>query len=233
MRARGFLVQESDMRVLAGVLIVVAAAGAIPAWAQGDIPGPFACSLGDSQVVLYANEDASEYAGELAPAGDYAAMDSGEPRLLTLRQKYNGWRTVYENAEMTMVINADAAQLYGAFGTSECFASRSVAVGESWRGGGQLVSGEGQRWTEWAAPGGAITWGGNVRSGPGQEFKRVAGVPLGVNVETIAVTDRTWLDEYPWYKVRLPDGTEGYIAGGLLCSREGRSGMYNERDCTG
>lgn len=221
------------MRMLIGLMVAVAAAGACPAWAQGDIPGPFACNLGDSQVVLYANDDASEYAGELALVGDYAGMDSGPARMVVLRQKYAGWRTVYENAEMTMVINADAALLYGGFGTSDCFASRSTPVGDGWQGGGQQVSGEGQSWTEWAAPGSAITWGGNVRSGPGTEFKRVTGVPLGAAVETLAVTDRTWLDEYPWYKVRLPNGTEGYIAGGLLCSREGRSGMYNASDCTG
>lgn len=221
------------MRVLARVIVTMAAVGASPTMAQGEIPGPFSCSLGDSQVVLYANEDATAYSGELALAGDYAGMDSGEPRVLTLRQKYDGWRTVYENEDMTMVINADAAMLYGTFGMSDCFASRSVVVGDGWQGGGQEVSGEGQVWTEWLAPGGAITWGGNVRSGPGEDFKRVAGVPLGVNVETIAVTDRMWLDEYPWYKVRLPNGTEGYIAGGLLCSVEGRSGMFNERECTG
>lgn len=120
------------MKMLAGIAMAMAAFGAGPALALGEIPGPFVCSLGDSQVVLYPSEDATEYSGELALAGDHAGTDGGEPRVLTLRQKYDGWRTVYENDEITMVIDADSAMLYGAFGMSDCFASRSVPVGDGW-----------------------------------------------------------------------------------------------------
>lgn len=220
-------------KTVCGALVAMSAATAGPVLAQGEVPGPFVCSLGDAEVTLQASDDATRYSGELALAGDYAGMDSGEPRTLTLKQKFQGWRTVYENADMTMVITADAARLYGAFGTSECFASRSTAVGAGWEQDGTRVTGSGQSWLERPAPGKALTWGGNVRSGPGQEFARVTGVPLGVEVETLAVADRIWLEEYPWFKVRLPGGKTGYIAGGLLCSREGREGMYNARNCTG
>lgn len=126
------------MRGVAGFVAVAAAsmaAGASPAQAQDDVPGPFVCMIGESQVVLSANADATRYAGELEPAGGYDGVDTGEPPLVTLVQKYAGWRTVYQNSRTTMAIEGDAAKLYGAFGVIDCFASRSVPVGEGWEGG--------------------------------------------------------------------------------------------------
>lgn len=228
-------------RLVSGMMAGVLMLGGSPALAlsevedpvPGEVPGPFVCDIGDSQVVLSANDDATRYAGELTPATEYEGVDTGEPPVVTLVQKYAGWRTVYQNSRTTMVIEADSAKLFGAFGIIDCFASRSTSVGAGWEQDGTRVAGGGQVWLERPAPGKALTWGGNVRSGPGAEFARVTGVPLGVEVETLAMADRTWLDEYPWFKVRLPGGKTGYIAGGLLCSRDGREGMYNANDCSG
>lgn len=230
------------MRILSGVVAAGGLAAASPALAEA--PGPFVCSLGDSEAILSANEGATEYSGTFRLAGDYAGLERSEPETLTLSQRFSGWRYVYANEEMTMVILGDEAMLYGDFGESRCFASRSVPVGEGWQygppddapitlGAWKVVAQGETAWRELAEDGAALTWGGNVRAGPGTEFDRVAGVPLGVEVGVLARTDRTWLDEYPWFKVRLGTGRVGYIAGGLLCTRDNRTGFYNARNCEG
>lgn len=98
----------------------------------GQIPGPFVCTVGESMVILSANADATRYAGELSPDSEYDGVATGEPPLVVLTQKYAGWRTVYQNGRTTMVIDGDAAVLYGSFGIIDCFASRSTSVGEGW-----------------------------------------------------------------------------------------------------
>ena len=120
-----------------GLAVTALAAMAGPALAEeetgaGQIPGPFVCSIGESQIVLSANADATRYAGEMTPVSEYDGVDTGEPPLVSLTQKYAGWRTVYQNGRTTMAIEGDAATLYGAFGIIECFASRSTSVGEGW-----------------------------------------------------------------------------------------------------
>lgn len=210
----------------------------------GPVPGPFACSIGDVGLMLYPNDDATEFSGTYEVGGEYAQDDGSEPEKVTLTQRHSNWRYVYSSTEMTMIVAGDSATIYGDFGESDCFASRSIAVEEGWQlgttfsdpsggDGWRSVSGSGERWRETEASGTVFTWGGNVRAGPGQDFTRVGGVPLGVEVELLAETDRRWLEGYPWYKVRLPGGKSGYIAGGLLCSREGREGTFNSRNCEG
>ncbi|GAA4041705.1 hypothetical protein GCM10022213_09950 [Parerythrobacter jejuensis] len=203
---------------------------ASPALAQGDLPGPFSCSIGDAEALIYANEDGSVFSGQMTLAGDYAEQDTS-PRELSFAQKYAGWRTVYENADMTLVIAGDSAKIYGAFGTSDCFASRSQAVADGWEGGWISVKRNKKSWRERPETGAAITWGGMIRSGPGKDFPSVGSVMMGRNVTVIARTDQTWLREYPWFKVRFAGGGVGYIAGGLLCTRDGRDGYYNDRGC--
>ncbi|WP_284125996.1 SH3 domain-containing protein [Parerythrobacter aestuarii] len=237
-------------------LIVASGTLAMASPALAEIPGPFVCSIGDVEAQLYANDDATQYSGEMVLGGDYGQGEDGEPEVLTLNQVYPGWRYVYANDEMTMVIGGDEAMLYGDFGESRCFASRSVPVGPGWQYGAvgeagdpglgdyapddtavvegvQVITRGEETWTESPMAGTAITWGGNVRAGPGTQFGRVAGVPLGFTVTLLARTDRRWLESDPWYKVRLPNGREGYIPGGLLCTRDGREGFFNQRNCEG
>ena len=214
---------QSSINAALGAGLVFAITG--PAYAlsaEATPAGPFVCTVGDSDGVLTASADGSYYMGTLALAGDHSGMDDSSPAPTVLAQKYFGWITVYHNDEITMVIDGGTATLYGAFGTGECATSSSIPVG---------MSGNGQDWTETPSVGAALAWGGNVRSGPGEGFARIASVRMGAEITTLAVTDRLWLGEYPWFRVRLPDGREGYIAGGLLCSRDGRDGMFNARNC--
>lgn len=230
------------MRRLYGLGMLAAAVSASPALAE--IPGPFACSVGDSEILLEANHDATAYSGTFKLAGDYAGLERSPPETTTLTQRFTGWRYIYANGEMTLVIDGDSAMLFGDFGESRCAAARSAPVGEGWQYGlpddAKIPLGAWKvrelgdtSWRELGEDGKALTWGGNVRAGPGQEFDRVAGVPMGVEVTVLARTDRYWLEEYPWFKVRLPNGREAYIAGGLLCTRDNRTGFYNARDCEG
>jgi hypothetical protein len=49
----------------------------------------------------------------------------------------------------------------------------------------------------------------NVRSGPGTDFERIA---TGLRGEALAVLDQE--DDCAWLQVRIPDGAEGWVAGG-------------------
>lgn len=59
------------------------------------------------------------------------------------------------------------------------------------------------------------SYGGVLRSGPGQEFSRVASLREGDSIEIIGDPD-VWMDGYKWFKVRTPRGV-GYHWGGILC----------------
>ncbi|WP_114521958.1 SH3 domain-containing protein [Altererythrobacter sp. ZODW24] len=86
-------------------------------------------------------------------------------------------------------------------------------------------------WTETPVTGEAITWGGNIRLGPGLQFDRIGSTLQGRSVTLLTRTDRMWLD-MPWFKVRFSNGQIGYIAGGLLCSREPEiEGLFNSNNC--
>lgn len=59
------------------------------------------------------------------------------------------------------------------------------------------------------------SYGGVLRSGPGQEFSRIASLQEGDSVEIIGDPD-VWWNDYKWFKVRTPRGV-GYHWGGIIC----------------
>ncbi|MGV3548269.1 SH3 domain-containing protein [Rhizobium sp.] len=59
------------------------------------------------------------------------------------------------------------------------------------------------------------SYGGVLRSGPGQEFSQVASLREGDSVEIIEDPD-VWWNGYKWFKVRTPRGV-GYHWGGIIC----------------
>lgn len=59
------------------------------------------------------------------------------------------------------------------------------------------------------------SYGGVLRSGPGQEFSQVASVSEGDSIEILADPD-VWMNGYKWFKVRAPQGV-GYHWGGIIC----------------
>lgn len=59
------------------------------------------------------------------------------------------------------------------------------------------------------------SYGGVLRSGPGQEFSKVASVHEGDSVEVLEDPE-VWMDGYKWFKVRTPQGV-GYHWGGIFC----------------
>jgi hypothetical protein len=63
----------------------------------------------------------------------------------------------------------------------------------------------------------AGSWGGIVRSGPGQQYARVASLKEGERVTLLARTD-VIKDDYPWFKIRFRGTHEGYQWGGILCA---------------
>ena len=193
--------------ILAGLLLAVSAQ-------SPDLPA-LRCAVGDSELVLTIDMQGTGMSGTLSPAGEHA--DGSGPVAVELEPAYESWGFVFENAEMTLVMLGEGAALFGDFGVADCAYD---GQGDPDMAGEEQVGGT------------AITWGGIVRAGPGEDTARIAAVPMGVTVDLLARSDAPeWLGEYPWFRVRLPGGTEGYIAGGLLCSREGADGMFNQRDC--
>lgn len=59
------------------------------------------------------------------------------------------------------------------------------------------------------------SYGGVLRSGPGQEFSKVASLREGDSVEIIG-DPNVWWNDYKWFKVRTDRGI-GYHWGGILC----------------
>jgi hypothetical protein len=59
------------------------------------------------------------------------------------------------------------------------------------------------------------SYGGILRSGPGQEFSKVASLREGDSIE-ILEDPGVWMDGYKWFKVRTPRGV-GYHWGGIFC----------------
>lgn len=64
----------------------------------------------------------------------------------------------------------------------------------------------------------AGTWGGIVRSGPGQNNDKVASLSEGEEVTLMGPPVPVTPNDYPWFKIAFRDGTMGYMWGGLLCS---------------
>lgn len=66
----------------------------------------------------------------------------------------------------------------------------------------------------------AGSWGGIVRSGPGQDFAKVESLDEG---ERILLMERTDVvtDGFPWFKISFRGGKTGYKWGSILCSVSG------------
>ena len=69
----------------------------------------------------------------------------------------------------------------------------------------------------YANPEPAGSWGGIVRSGPGQNYDKVESLNEG---ERITLLERTNVvtDDFPWFKISFRGGKTGYKWGGILCS---------------
>ncbi len=59
--------------------------------------------------------------------------------------------------------------------------------------------------------------GGNMRSGPGTKYGKIASVNEGAAL-TILNNSGVRLDGYDWFEVQLNSGLKGFIWGGILCS---------------
>lgn len=63
----------------------------------------------------------------------------------------------------------------------------------------------------------AGSWGGVVRAGPGQSYKKLDSLEEGQSVTLMARTD-VMEDGYPWFKIAYEDDSRGYQWGGILCA---------------
>ena len=63
----------------------------------------------------------------------------------------------------------------------------------------------------------AASWGGVVRDGPGQQYRKVGSLAEGEPVTLMARTD-VFEGDFPWFKIAFKDGKIGYQWGGILCS---------------
>ena len=69
--------------------------------------------------------------------------------------------------------------------------------------------------------------GGNMRSGPGTNYDKVAGLPEGTPV-TILSDSGVRFDGYNWFEVVLDNGMRGFQWGGIMCSNGDRlNGIYS------
>jgi hypothetical protein len=64
----------------------------------------------------------------------------------------------------------------------------------------------------------AGSWGGIVRSGPGQNYARLTALREGERVALLFNTGIVWND-FPWFLIRFRDDQLGFMWGGILCSR--------------
>lgn len=72
-----------------------------------------------------------------------------------------------------------------------------------------------------AASGGCLprragSWGGIVRSGPGQHYARVATLDEGAKVMLLEKSETRW-NGFPWFRIRFGKRREGFMWGGILC----------------
>ncbi|GGD20531.1 SH3 domain-containing protein [Aureimonas glaciei] len=70
---------------------------------------------------------------------------------------------------------------------------------------------------ETGLPRNAGSWGGIVRSGPGQQYKRLDALPEGARV-TLLENSSVMENGFPWMKISFGEGRTGYQWGGILCS---------------
>ncbi len=81
-----------------------------------------------------------------------------------------------------------------------------------------------------AYPAPAGSWGGVVRDGPGQNYRKVDSLPEGDPVTLLGPTD-VMENGYPWFRITYSGGGSGYQWGGILCSTGAvRADLY--KTCT-
>ena len=68
-----------------------------------------------------------------------------------------------------------------------------------------------------------MSYGGVLRSGPGANYRRLAGLVEGDDIEIVEATGE-WSGGYQWYVVNTRHG-EGYHWGGIFCSQEALEGV--------
>jgi Bacterial SH3 domain len=66
-------------------------------------------------------------------------------------------------------------------------------------------------------PAAAGSWGGVVRDGPGQNYRKVDSLQEGDPVTLLGPADVVE-NGYPWFRITYPGGGSGYQWGGILCS---------------
>lgn len=66
-------------------------------------------------------------------------------------------------------------------------------------------------------PAKAGSWGGIVRDGPGQSYRKVDSLEEGAPVTLLGRSD-AFENGYPWFKIAYAGGGSGYQWGGILCS---------------
>lgn len=64
----------------------------------------------------------------------------------------------------------------------------------------------------------AGTWGGIVRSGPGQDNDKVASLKEGEEVTLMGPPIAVTPNDFPWFEIAFRNGQTGYMWGGILCS---------------
>ena len=65
----------------------------------------------------------------------------------------------------------------------------------------------------------AGSWGGIVRSGPGQSYDKQDSLAEGDDVSLMGKSDEIF-NGYPWFKIWYgPDQKKGYMWGGILCAK--------------
>jgi Bacterial SH3 domain len=63
----------------------------------------------------------------------------------------------------------------------------------------------------------AGSWGGVLRDGPGQQYRKIGSLAEGERVTLMARTD-VMDGDFPWFKITTQSGQTGYQWGGILCS---------------
>lgn len=63
----------------------------------------------------------------------------------------------------------------------------------------------------------AGSWGGIVRDGPGQNYRRLASLEQGERV-TLLENTGVYSNGFPWWLIEFWGGRQGYQWGGILCS---------------
>lgn len=72
----------------------------------------------------------------------------------------------------------------------------------------------------------AASWGGVVRDGPGQNYRKLGTLEEGEHVMLLENTS-IMFNGYPWWRIEFWGSREGYQWGGILCSlNEPMEGIY-------